>query len=145
MKNRNIIASMFIAIAIILGVIFLSKIVFPVGLEDYFKKDYYNQFGPFVISIELLIAGIYLFIEHSKANFTLALFAFTALLDPFFSLIGLFTSLIPFYAMVIFSCCALLALWIAFSNVFGLGRISFLGAFGSFILGSVIELFLNGF
>ena len=143
MKNRNIIASGFIVIALALGTIFLSEIVFPVGLEDYLKKDYYNQFGPLAIGIELLIAGIYLFLGHSKANFTLALFAFTALLDPFFNMVGLFTSLVPLSAMGLFFCCALLALWLAFSNAFGLGRISFLGAFGSFILGVVIELFFN--
>ena len=116
MKNRNIVASVFIVVALVLGAIFLSEIVFPVGLEDYFKKDYYNQFGPLAISIELLIAGIYLYIGHRKANFTLALFAFTALLDPFFNIVGLFTSSVPLYATVLFLCCALLALWLAFSN-----------------------------
>jgi len=143
MKNRKIIATIFIILAITLGAIFYLKIEFPTGLEGYFKAEYYNQFGPLAISIELLIAGFYLFIKHTKTNFTLALFGFTALLDSFFNVIGLFTSNVPSYAMYLLVSCALLALWIAFSNTFKLGRISFIGAFVSFILGNAIELFFN--
>lgn len=140
---RRSIAIIFIGIAIVLGVIFFQQIVTPAGLEVYFKWEYYNQFGPLAICVELLIAGYYLLTSHSKANFTLALFGFTALLDPIFSAFGLFSSQIPMYAILLFIVCALVALWISFSNAFGLGRISFLGAFGSFLLGTAIELFFN--
>jgi len=143
MKTRKILASIFIILALILGVVFFLDIEFPIGLKAYFKKEYYNQFGPLAISIELLIAGIYLFIKDDKTNFALALFGFTVLLDSFFTLFGLFSSMIPIYAMVLFSCCAILALWLAFSDTFKLGRISFIGALISFILGNVIELFFN--
>lgn len=143
MKKRKIIAAVFIILALVLGAILFSKIDFPKGLEAYFKKEYYNQFGPLAISIELLIAGFYLFNKHPMTNFTLALFGFTALLDPVFSVIGLFTSIVPTYAMVLFASCALLALWLAFSNTFKLGRISFIGVVVSFILGNAIELFFN--
>lgn len=143
MKNRKILATVFIILALVLGVIFFAKIDFPMGLEAYFKKEFYTQFGPLAISVELLIAGFYLFNKHSKTNFTLALFGFTALLDPLLSVIGLFTSSVPTYAMVLFVCCALLALWLAFSNTFKLGRISFTGVIVSFILGSLVELFFN--
>ena len=143
MKNRKIIASLFMILALVLGFIFLSKIDFPMGLEAYFKKGYYSQFGALAISIELLIAGFYLFRKHPKTNFTLALFGFTALLDPLFSVIGLFTSSVPTYAMVLFAGCAVLALWFAFSNTFKLERMSFIGVVVSFILGSAVELFFN--
>ena len=161
MNNRKIIATVFIILAIVLGAIFFSQtefltglkdyfkeeyynqIKFPTGLETYFKAEYYNQFAPFAISVELLIAGFYLFNKHPKTNFTLALFGFTALLDLFFNAIGLFTSSVPTYAMFLFVSCALLAIWLAFSNTFKLGRISFIGAFVSFILGNAIELFFN--
>ena len=142
---RSVMASIFILIAAILGVIFLSKIVLPVDFSEYFKMVYYSQFGPLAISIELLIAGFYLLIGNPKSNFTLALFGFTALLDPLFNTIGLFTSIVPVYASIIFFICALASLWIAFSNAFNLGRISFIGAFGSFLLGSAVELFFNYF
>lgn len=145
MNFRKIIAALFILLALVLGAIFYSELLFPTDLEPYFKAEYYNQFGPLAISVELLIAGIYLFIKDSKTNFTLALFGFTALLDPLFSAIGLFTSSLPTYAMILFAICALLALWLAFSNTFKLGRISLLGAFVSFIFGNAIELFFNYF
>ena len=143
MKTRKIFALVFIILALALGVIFYLDIDFPRGFEAYFKKEYYNQFGPLAISIELFIAGVYLLVQHSKVNFTLALFGFTALLDPIFNSIGLFSSMVPLYATVLFVCCALLSLWLAFSDTFKLGRISFIGAFASFILGNAVELFFN--
>ncbi len=143
MKARKIIALVFIILALVLGVIFYLDIDFPIGLEAYFKKEYYNQFGPLAICVELLIAGIYLFKQHANVNFTLALFGFTALLDPIFNSIGLFSSMVPLYATALFVCCALLSLWLAFSDTFKLGRISLIGAFASFILGNAVELFFN--
>lgn len=143
MKTRKIIATVFITMAIVLGMIFYAKIDFPKGLETYFKKEFYNQFGPLAISIELLFAGFYLYTKHPKSNFTLALFGFTALLDPIFNTIGLFSSSVPTYATVLFIISALLALWLAFSNTFKLGRISLIGVIVSFILGIAVELFFN--
>ena len=143
MRKRKLIAALFIGIALVLGTLFYRAINFPILLEGYFKPSFYNQFGPLAISIELLIASYYLFIKHSKANFALAVFAFTALLDPIFNLTGLFSSLVPVYATILFVLCALVALWLAFTNTFALGRISFLAAFGSFVLGTLIELFFN--
>ena len=140
---RKTIAAIFLLIALIFGIIFYQNLSIPSTLEGYFQSSYYNQLGPLTICVELLIAGIYLFIKHSKANFTLALFAFTAILDPVFNALGLFDSQIPLYATLIFIACALLALWLAFTNAFGLGRISFIGALGSFLLGTAVELFFN--
>lgn len=143
MMTRKIIATVFIIIAIVFGVIFYSEIDFPMGLETYFKKAFYSQFGPLAICVELLFAGYYLFIKHPKSNFTLALFGFTALLDPIFNTIGLFTSSVPIYAMVLFVICSLISLWLAFSNTFKMGHISLIGVIVSFILGIAVELFFN--
>ncbi|WP_299214121.1 hypothetical protein [uncultured Aquimarina sp.] len=143
MKPLKIIALIFIILALTLGVLFYLEIEFPVGIEAYLKKEYYTQFGPLAISIELLIAGIYLFKRHVNANFTLALFGFTVLLDSIFNLLGLFSSMLPIYAMILFICCALLSLWLAFTDTFKLGRISIIGALMSFIIGNTIELFFN--
>ena len=115
MNARKIIATIFIFIALVLGFIFYSKIEFPLGLEAYLKKTFYSQFGPLAICVELVMAGYYLYIKHRKTNFALALFAFTALLDPIFNTVGLFTSNVPIYAMVLFVICAFVALWLAFS------------------------------
>ncbi|MGI9545906.1 MAG: hypothetical protein ACR2MM_01615 [Flavobacteriaceae bacterium] len=143
MNLRKIIAFVFLLIALVLGIIFYLQLQFPQGLESYFDKEYYNQFGPLAICVELLIAGYQLFFKHAKTNFTLALFAFTAILDPVFNAVGLFVTNLPLYGTVLFIICAIIALWIAFTNKFGLGRISFYWAFGGFVLGVIVELFFN--
>ena len=60
MIKRKIIASVFLIIAIVLGAIFYREVSFPVHPEEYFKVEYYTQFGPLAICIELFIAGLYL-------------------------------------------------------------------------------------
>ena len=143
MKKRKIISLLLLIIGIALSVVFILKIEFPQGFEAYFKREYYNQFGPLAISVELLFASYYLFIGHKKTNFTLALFGFTALLDPLFNQIGLFNSLVPLYGTIILSICALLCLWLAFANTFKLKRLSHLAAILSVVLGVFVELFFN--
>lgn len=143
MTSRKIISVLLLIIGVLLSTVFILKIEFPQGFETYFKREYYNQFGPLVISIELLIASYYLFIGHKKANFTLAVFGFTALLDPLFNQLGLINTAVPLYGTIIFSICALICLWIAFSNTFKLIRMSILSTAVSVILSLVIELFFN--
>ncbi|MDV7140988.1 hypothetical protein R3X28_19025 [Maribacter sp. TH_r10] len=143
MKKRKTIAILLLIIGIVLSIAFIVKIDFPQGFEAYFKREYYNQFGPLAISVELLIASYYLFIGHKKTNFTLALFGFTALLDPIFNQIGLFNSIVPLYGTIILSFCALLCLWLAFTNIYKLKRLSIFAAVLSAVLGVFIELFFN--
>lgn len=145
MQIRRAIATLFFVLSLVLGVIFFVNIEYPSNFEGYFNKSYYGQFGPLAICVELCIAAIYLFTGHKKSNFTLALFAFTALLDILFNLTGLLTSGVPVYGMVLFAICAVISLWMAFSNAFNLGRISFLGALASFVLGNAIEFYFNYF
>ncbi|MDF0716124.1 hypothetical protein PY092_08205 [Muricauda sp. 334s03] len=143
MTKRKSNALVFMTIGLVLAIVFYQNSAFPKNPEAYFKPEYYNQFGPIAICIELLIAGIYLFQGHKKSNFALALFAFTALLDPIFNLVGLFGSNVPVYAAFIFVVCAIWSLYLAFSNTYNLGRISLLEVLGSFILGVIIELSFN--
>lgn len=130
-------------IAVGLCIVFYMAAVFPGQVEDYFKEEYYNQFGPIAICIELFIAGLYLFLGSPKANFALALFSFTALMDPIFDFANVFDSLVPPYAMVLFILCALPALWVAFTNAFNSGRITLIAVLGSFALGCAVDLFFN--
>ncbi|WP_111684161.1 hypothetical protein [Winogradskyella tangerina] len=143
MNKRKAISLLLLLIGTALSIAFLLNIDFPQGIEPYFKRAYYNQFGPLAISIELVIASYYLFKGDKKTNFALALFGFTALLDPFFDQIGLFDSLVPLYGTIILVICGLIGLWLAFSNTFKLKRLSRLAAFFSVILGIFIELFFN--
>lgn len=143
MKKRKTNALFLLIIGISLSIAFIMKIEFPKGLEAYFKREYYNQFGPLAISVELLIASYYLFIKHKKTNFTLALFGFTALLDPFFNQIGLLNSIVPLYGTIILSICGLISLWLAFTNTYKLKRLSNLETFFSILLSVIVELFFN--
>ena len=143
MNLQKILAVVFVLIAMGLGFDFHSDISYPEGPGGYFKNDYIGQFGPLAICVELLVAGIHLFRSHPKANFTLALFGFTALLDPVFNAVGLITTNVPVYGTMLFIFCAIPALWIAFTNTFDLGRISWPRAAGSFVLGILVELFFN--
>lgn len=143
MKNRKIIALLLLIIGLALSIAFLMKIEFPQGFETYFKREYYYQFGPLAISIELLIASYYLFIGNKKTNFSLAIFGFTALLDPLFNQIGIFNSIVPLYGTIILSICALLCLWLVFTNTYKLKPLSYLAAFFSVVFGVFVELFFN--
>ena len=142
-KYRQLLALIFIAVGLVLGVIFFETINVGISPAQYFEKSFYNQFGPIAICVELLIAGIHLFLKHSKTNFTLALFGFTAVLDPVLNLTGIFSTNVPLYGTLIFIILAIPAFWISFTNTFNLGRISYLAAFGSFVSGVIIELFFN--
>lgn len=143
MKKRKISSILLTVVGFILSAAFFFMIEFPQGFEAYFQREYYNQFGPLAISLELLIAGYYLFIGHKKTNFALALFGFTALLDPIFNQIGLFNSIVPLYGTITLAFCGLLSIWLAFANPFELKRLSLLVALFSLILGVIIELFFN--
>ncbi|WP_338733651.1 hypothetical protein [Mangrovimonas cancribranchiae] len=141
--NRKIMALILSLIGVLLSIAFFVKIEFPQGFENYFKREYYNQFGPMVISVELLTASYYLFIGHKNTNFALAVFGCTALLDPIFNQIGFLNSNMPLYGTIIFSICALLCLWLAFLNPFNLNRMSILSTLVSVVLSVLIELFFN--
>ncbi len=143
MKGWKILAIAFLLVALILGAVFYMRLQPSYNLEQYFKKEYLNQFGPLAICIELLVAGIHLYRKHPKANITLAIFGFTALLDPVLNAFGIFDTNVPLYGSIIFVICALISLWIAFTNTFDSGKISFFWAAGSFLLGLMIELFFN--
>ncbi|NER17790.1 hypothetical protein [Spongiivirga citrea] len=143
MNYRKFIAIIFLIVALIFGAVFYLNIGVPESIEGYFKKSYYGQFGPLSICVELLVAGYYLFKANKKANFTLALFGFTVILDILFNLTGILTSGVPVYAMVVFFCFAVVSFWIAFSNSFNLGKISFKGTIAAFVLGNAVEFFFN--
>lgn len=143
MTSQRIIALVFIGIALTLAFIFYFGVDFPDDLGGYFKKSYYSQYGPIAISVELMMAGYYLFKGNKKANFALALFGFTASLDIFFHITSILNSSVPLVGMILFALCAIAAFYIAFSNAFNLGKISLWGTLLSFILGNAIEFFFN--
>ncbi len=143
MKSYKIIALLFMLLALGLGAVFYMDHTYPSEISGFFKKEYYGQLGPLAICVELFIAGLYLFRKLVKANFALALFGFTVVMDAVFNLFGIFSTQLPLYAMIIFWVCALLSFWLAFTDTFKMGKISWIGAIASFILGNAVELFFN--
>lgn len=143
MKKRKLLSLFMFLLALVLGVIFYFEIESPQSIWDYFDRSYLGQFGPVAICVELLIAAYYLYIAHQKTNFTLALFAFTVLLDILLSLSGVFESGVPIYGMVLFFITAIISLWISFTNAFELGKITLKATLFSFLVGVAIELYFN--
>ena len=142
---RTILSIAYIIAGLTLGIVFYMELGFTDDIRSYFRTGIYRQFGGIAIAVELLIAGIYLFRNHKKTNFTMGLFAFTAVLDPIFNYLGIFSSNVPVYGTIIFFCFALVSFWIAFSNAFDSGKISVVNVVVSFILGVIVELFFNYF
>jgi hypothetical protein len=91
------------------------------------------------------MASYYLLRGSKKANFAFAFFAFTALIDMLFHVTGFYTSSVPLYGMILFFIYSVFALWVAFTNTFNLGRITFPGTVLSFILGNAVDYFFNYF
>ena len=143
--KRKPLAIVYVLLGLILSILFFSSVSFPVGIEPYFKKSYYGQFGGIAICVELIVAGIYLYLNHSKTNFAMALFAFTALFDPIFNFLGIFSSSVPLYGTIIFIAFAIISFWIAFTNAFDTGKISNFNLIASLVLGLIVEYFFNPF
>ena len=129
----------------VLAVIFYSEMTIPDNISGYFKREYYGQLGGIVIAIELITAGMHLLQKHKKINFTMALFGFSAVLDPIFNYTGILSSNVPDYGTIIFLVFAVVALYIAFTNAFDSDKISIRNILLSLILGVIIELFFNYF
>ena len=140
---RRLLSIAYILVGLTLGAIMYLNIDFTNGLVSYFKIGFYRQFGGIAIAVELIIAGIHLLVSHKKTNFVMALFGFTAVLDPIFSFLGILSSNVPVYGTIIFLCFAVISFRIAFSNEFDTEKISRVSVVISLILGVIIELFFN--
>ncbi len=149
MAVRKSIGITFSVIAALFSVIFIVQSnlrfdfndYFDFSLKSYFSLDYLRQITPLVICLILLYGGILLLIKPSKSNPVLALFGFTVLEDVIFSWLGIITINFPTHVVAIFFCCALLALWVAFSNTINLKRLSFKEGVSSLIIGTLINAF----
>jgi hypothetical protein len=149
MKARKIIGILFSIIAVLFSIIFaiqtnLSidiKDYFDLSLKSYFSLEYLRQITPLIICIILFYGGLLLIFKPSKSNPVLALFGFTVLEEIIFYWFNIISIGFPLYVILIFFCCALLALWIAFSDKINLKRLSFKEGMSSLILGTLINLF----
>ncbi|WP_116771839.1 hypothetical protein [Maribacter litoralis] len=143
--KRRLIAISFGVLALILSIVFFLKVDTPQHLGDYFTQAYYGQFGAIAICVELIAAAYYLYVGHKKTNFTMALFAFTVVLNGILNLFGVGTVIIPLAIMMLLLVSGGIAFFIAFSNAFNLGKISIGNVILSFVFGNIIAFYFNYF
>ncbi len=143
MKMRKIIGTGFSTIALVTIGIFIAQTDFSIQLQSYLSLEYWKQFIPLVISLLLLFGGISLFVNRPNTNFALALFGYAALEEILFSWVGITSTYLTTYSIVLFFCCAIAALWIAHSNSFNLKRLSYTELIISLVFGAVESLLLN--
>jgi hypothetical protein len=149
MGARKIIGITFSIIAVIFSIIFILnsnlsidfKEYFDFSFKSYFSLAYLRQITPLIICLILLYGGILLTIKPSKSNPILALFGFTVIEEVVFSWFDVFTIDFPVYVVAVFFCCALLSLWIAYSNTINLKHLSLKEGFSSLTLGTLINVF----
>lgn len=82
----------------------------------WFTANYYLQFIPLYISVTFLLSGLFILTGYSRVNFYLAVFGHATSEEIIFSLIGITSSPLPTYAMVIFLPSSIAALWVAYTN-----------------------------
>jgi hypothetical protein len=143
MKNSKIVGVIFSIVAILTVGIFVSNTEFSIQPQSYFSLAYCLKFVSVIISTLLLISGVALFTNRSNTNFLLTLFGYAALGETLFSWIGLAPSSLTTYSAILFFCCAIVALWIAHSNVFKFEKISYGKLIASIAFGAIESLLPN--
>lgn len=141
MKKSTVVGVIMATTALVMGAIYFIRIDFSIQLESYFSLAYLMQFTPLIISLMLFIGGFLLVKRMPKANFYLALFGADTLEEVIFHWFGLINSNLGSYAMFLFFFIALAALWMAYSNVFNLKKMSIKEVLLSIALGALISLF----
>lgn len=149
METRKIIGILFSILGILFSVIFITqsnlnfevKEYFDFSLKSYFSLEYLRQITPLIMCLILLYGGFLLIIKPEKSNAILALFGFTVLEEILFSWFDIITINFPVYVTIVFFCCSLLALWIAYSSKINLTCLSFKEGLSSLILGTFINMF----
>lgn len=84
-----------------------------------------------------------MFVNRPNANFALVLFGYAALEEILFDWLGITSTYLSIYSIVLFFCCAIAALWIAHSNSFNLKRLSYRELIISVVFGAVESLLPN--
>lgn len=149
MKTRKIIGIIFSIVAVLFSIIFITqsglsfdiKGYFDLSFKSYFSLEYLRQITPLIICLILLYGGVLLIVKPSKSNPVLALFGFTVLEEVVLNWFNIIIIDLPVVVISVFFYCALLALWIAYSNKINLKRLSLKEGVSSAILGTLFNLF----
>jgi membrane-associated HD superfamily phosphohydrolase len=146
METRKIIGIVFLIVSLLTIGIFITQTEFSIQLQDWISYDYYMQFAPYVISIMLFYSGLYLIRKHPKSNLAMAIFGYTIFELLLLDLTGVSANNWSTVTIVLFGCCAVMALWIAHANSFSLKRLSLSEILLSIFLGAIestVLYFLN--
>lgn len=146
--TRKIIGFIFSIIAIIFSAIFITQSdltfdlneYFNFSLKSYFSLDYLRKITPLIINLILLYGGILLIFKPLKLNSILALYGITVLEEVLFNWFGVINTNYSTYIIVISLCCAVLSVWIAYSNTINKKRLSFKEGASSLFLATLINL-----
>lgn len=141
MKNSRIIGIAFTLLAIAICYNVICRIEFSIQLENNFSLEYWMQFTPLVIGLTMLVSGVFLIFEHPKTNFMLSLFGFDVLEEIIFDYIGYTTTNLVSLEVIVLLICALVALWMAFSNPFKLKPLSTKEVIIGLVFGALLSLF----
>jgi len=113
---------------------------FDFSFKSYFSLDYLRKITPLIINLILLYGGILLIFKPLKSNPVLALFGFTILEEVLFNWFGVININYPSYIIFILLCCAILSVWIAYTNTINQKRLSFKEGASSLFIGTLINL-----
>ncbi|MEZ5277016.1 MAG: hypothetical protein R3F07_11600 [Opitutaceae bacterium] len=134
----------FLATGLMATISFAWRVEFNPDPTVWFTPAYYSQFLPLAVSCMLLVSGLLLTFERSKANFYLAVFGHTSSEEAAFHWIGLTRSSLPTWVMWVFFILSLVALCIAYGNLLGKKRLSVPEALFGLALGTSLALFGSG-
>lgn len=142
MKYRKITAASLVVLGIVTALLILQPLEFKIGATPNFSLNYYMQFAPLIISVLLIISGVYLLFKHSKTNLALAIFGYTALQTILLDWLGIVSSDMNLLASILFLIPAVFSLWISHRNVFQLEKLSYTGVFISILVGAFDTILL---
>lgn len=146
MEIRKVIGILFSLVSLITFGILITRTEFSIKLQAWTNFKYYMQFAPYVISIMLFYSGVYLIRKNPKSNFAMAIFGYTIFELVALDWIGILPNNLGTITTIMFGCCAIVAMWIAHANSFGLKRLSWAEVLISIFIGaleSVILYYLN--
>lgn len=142
MEIRKIIGIVFSLVSLITFGIFIAQTEFTNQLHSWISFKYYIQFAPYFISIMLFCSGFYLIKKNPRSNFAMAIFGYTIFEIIALEWMGILSNNLNTFTTVLFVSCAVVALWVANANSFGLKKLSLKEILLSIAIGAAESLLL---
>ena len=137
MEIRKVIGIVFSLVSLITFSILIARTEFSIQLQAWTSFNYYMRFAPYLISIMLLYSGVYVVKKNPKSNFAMVIFGYTIVELVALDWIGIVPNNLGTITIILFGCCAVVALWTAHANSFSLKRLSFREVLLSILFGAL--------